>query len=190
MPFNYFCSFPVYWYYCEKITFLSHSEDAKKTLMKNTSLFHALIFLFAIIMNLQSYSANADTTKIRNTVEEKIWTLEEAYFSNLYLANYDQVTVLVSDRFLGWPGGLLHPISREESARFMKQLIPKPTSCRITIEKEGIRVTEAVALTQYTLHVSCSEAAGETKTQTSRITHTWVKEGGRWKLLGGMSNDK
>jgi len=47
-----------------------------------------------------------------------------------------------------------------------------------------------VALTQYTLNVNYSEAAGAAKTRSSRITHTWVKEGDRWKLLGGMSYDQ
>lgn len=46
-----------------------------------------------------------------------------------------------------------------------------------------------VALTQYIIHVTSSDTASASKTRSSRITHTWVKEGGRWKLLGGMSSD-
>ena len=72
----------------------------------------------------------------------------------------------------------------------MKQLIPRPTSCSFKIEREGIRVLGGVALTQYTIHVHCSDPAAVAKTQSSRITHTWVKEGDRWKLLGGMSLDQ
>jgi hypothetical protein len=123
-------------------------------------------------------------------VEEKIWSMEEAYFSNLYKANYDGVLLLVHDQFIGWPGGLSQPIGREESARFMKQLIPKPTNCTIRIERAGCRVAGTTALTQYTLFVNCKDTAGGMKTSSSRITHTWVKEGARWKLLGGMSSDK
>jgi ketosteroid isomerase-like protein len=123
-------------------------------------------------------------------VEGNIWASEEAYFANLYKANYDEVLVLVDDQFLGWPGALPQPIGREESARFMKKLIPKPTSCTIRIERAGIRVLGMVALTQYTLYVNCSDTNSASKTQSSRITHTWVKEGAGWKLLGGMSYDK
>jgi ketosteroid isomerase-like protein len=158
--------------------------------MKNKTLLFALLAASMVLSFFHSHSANTDTTKSRNRAEEKIWALEEAYFSNLYKANYEQVLILVHDKFLGWPGGLPQPIGREKSARFMKQLIPKPTSCRIMIEKEGISLAGSAALTQYTLHVTCSDTTGVTKTQTSRITHTWVKEGESWKLLGGMSNDK
>ena len=122
--------------------------------------------------------------------EETIWALEEAYFANLYKADYAGVLSLTHSQFLGWPGRLPQPIDREESARFMKQLVPKPTSCTFKIERAGIRVREAVALTQYIIHVNCKDPAGVMKTQSSRITHTWVKEGPGWKLLGGMSYDK
>lgn len=119
-------------------------------------------------------------------VEEEIWALEEAYFANLYKADYDGVLALVHSQFLGWPGSVAQPVDKEGSARFMKQLIPAPTACTFKIEREGIRMLGEAALTQYIINVNCGDAAAA-KTQSSRITHTWAKEGGRWKLLGGMS---
>jgi ketosteroid isomerase-like protein len=124
-------------------------------------------------------------------MEEEIWALEEAYFANLYKADYEGVLALVHSQFLGWPGSSApQPIDKEGSARFMKQLVTKPTPCTFKIERAGIRLLEDVALTQYTIHVNCGDSNGVTKTQSSRITHTWVKEGASWKLLGGMSFDK
>ena len=123
-------------------------------------------------------------------MEEEIWANEEAYFTNLYSANYDGMLALVHREFLGWPGALNQPIDYEASARFMKQLMPKPTSCKIKIDRAGICVSGTTALTQYTLHVNCGDAPDAKKIQPSRITHTWVKEGNRWKLLGGMSYDR
>jgi hypothetical protein len=162
-------------------------EDAS---MKNTALLWTIILAFILFPCLQAYSTTADKDNRRSTVEEDIWALEEAYFTNLYKANYEGVLDLVHSQFLGWPGAVPQPITKEESARFMKQLVPKTTSCTIKIERAGIRVLRDVALTQYTIHVNCSDTADAKKTQTSRISHTWVKEGARWKLLGGMSYDK
>jgi hypothetical protein len=162
-------------------------EDAS---MKNTALLWTIILAFILFPCLQAYSTTADKDNRRSTVEEDIWALEEAYFTNLYKANYEGVLDLVHSQFLGWPGAVPQPITKEESARFMKQLVPKTTSCTIKIERAGIRVLRDVALTQYTIHVNCSDTASVTKTQTSRINHTWVKEGACWKLLGGMSYDK
>ena len=149
-------------------------------------------FVAALLSCLCSlaHSATTEGSKGRSTVNEEIWALEEAYFGNLYKADYDGVLALVHRQFLAWPGAVPQPIDREASARFMKQLIPKPTSCTVKIERAGIQVRGAVALTQYTVHVSCADADDVAKIQSSRITHTWVKERGSWKLLGGMSYDK
>lgn len=123
-------------------------------------------------------------------VEEGIWALEEAYFSNLYKADYEAVRAIVHSRFLGWPGTSPHPIDREASTHFMKRLVSKPTSCALRIERGGIQVLAEVALTQYTLHADFDDTPTGARTQSSRITHTWVKEGHRWELLGGMSCDR
>ena len=147
-----------------------------------------LAFIFSLYS--QAYSTTADIDKSRDRVKEGIWALEEAYFANLYKADYEAVLAIVHSQFLGWPGTVPQPIDKDGSARFMKELIPAPTSCTFAIERGGIRVLGEVALTQYTLNVNYSEAAGAAKTRSSRITHTWVKEGGRWKLLGGMSYDQ
>jgi hypothetical protein len=158
--------------------------------MKNTVLLRIIALAFILFTYSQVYSATADKDNRKDTVEEEIWALEEAYFANLYKANYKGVLAIVHSQFLGWPGAVPHPIDREESARFMKQLVPKPTSCTLKIERAGIRLLGEVALTQYNIHVNYNDTAGVGKTQSSRITHTWVKEGASWKLLGGMSYDK
>jgi ketosteroid isomerase-like protein len=157
--------------------------------MKNVMLPTIILALFLFSYS-QAYSATIDTDNRRGTVEEEIWALEEAYFANIYKADYEKVLTLVHSQFLGWPGPVPQPINKEESARFLQQLVPKPTSCTFNIERAGLRLLGQTALTQYTIHVNCSDPAGMAKTQTSRITHTWVKEEARWKLLGGMSYDQ
>lgn len=154
------------------------------------SAFLSFLILLALVSAScsQAYSAMAVAEEKGDAVEEEIWALEEAYFTNLYRANYEKMLAMVHCRFLGWPGNLPRPIDREESACFMKKLIPEPTSCTLKIRQAGIQVVGNVALTQYTLDVNCVDGTGKEKTQSSRITHTWVKEGRDWRLLGGMSS--
>jgi hypothetical protein len=158
--------------------------------MKNRILLSIVIFAFIFTSFSQAYSATVETNNKRDTMKEEIWVLEKAYFASLYKADYEGALAIVHSQFLGWPAAVAQPIDKEESAHFMKQIVPKPTSCTFKIERGGIRLIGEVALTQYVIHVSYSDIAGEAKTQSSRITHTWVKEGPCWKLLGGMSFDK
>ncbi len=157
--------------------------------MKSTALLLAVLLAGFLFSCPQAYSAVSGAVSRGDAVEENIWALEEAYFTNLYKADYEAVLDIVHSRFLGWPGNVPQPVDKEGSARFMKQLISGPSSCTFKIERKGIRVQGDVALTQYIINVDCGDAAGA-KTQSSRITHTWVKTGGRWKLLGGMSCDQ
>jgi Calcium/calmodulin dependent protein kinase II association domain len=159
-------------------------------IMKITVSLLTITLALSSLLYSQAYSAAADSDKRGDKVKEEIWALEETYFANLYKADYEGVLALVHSQFLGWPGNVAQPIDRAGSSRFMKQLITKPTSCVFAIERGGIRVLGEVALTQYTISVNCGDIAAGAKTQTSRITHTWVREGGRWKLLGGMSYDR
>jgi hypothetical protein len=149
-----------------------------------------LIFTSFAFLCIIPFSSKADIHNPKDTVEEKIWQLEEAYFANLYKANYDGVLAIVHDQFLGWPGSIDKPIDKEGSSVFMRKLIPSPAPCSFTIEREGIKLLENIALTQYIISVSCKGKDGKAKETSSRITHTWIKEGKSWKLFGGMSYDK
>lgn len=157
--------------------------------MKSVVLLSSLLLTMIFVSRSQASSSPTDKDKLNDALKEEIWALEEAYFTHLYKADYERVLAVVHDQFLGWPGAVPQPIDKEKSAHFMKQLIPKPTSCSCTIERAGIRLLGNVALTQYTLHVTFSDTTGENRTQSSRITHTWLKDGARWKILGGMSQD-
>ncbi|MCX5904157.1 MAG: nuclear transport factor 2 family protein [Proteobacteria bacterium] len=159
-------------------------------MMKKAVRLSTITLAFVLFLYSQAYSTTATIDKSRDKMKEEIWALEEAYFANLYKADYAAVLAMVHSQFLGWPSTAPQPIDKQGSARFMKQLISKPTACTFKIERGGIRVLGEVALTQYTLYVNCSDPTGVTKTQSSRITHTWMKEGDRWKLLGGMSYDQ
>ncbi len=134
-------------------------------------------------------SSSSPAIKAQNHIEEEKWKLEEAYFSNLYRADYDGVLALVHPQFLGWPGNLPRPIGKNESARFMKQLIPQPTACVVRMERCGLQRSGDTVLTQYLLHVDCPVASGRIQTHSSRTTHTWTRLKGHWKLFGGMSID-
>ena len=133
--------------------------------MKSTFLSLLILLVLVSASFSQACSAMAVTEKKGNAVEEEICVLEEAYFTNLYKANYEKMLAMVHRRFLGWPGNLPQPIDKEESARFMKKLIPEPAPCALKIRRAGIQVIGNVALTQYTLDVNCGDGAGKKKAQ-------------------------
>jgi ketosteroid isomerase-like protein len=119
--------------------------------------------------------------------EKELWALEEAYISSFKAANHEAILAVYHDNFLGWPEENSAPAGKEGAELYLKTNYPEPATWNYKIEKMGIKVTGNVALTHYLVHFYEGEGDSQ-QTVTSRITHTWIREGGTWKILGGMSN--
>jgi len=122
--------------------------------------------------------------------EEEIWTLEENYISNFKKANHKEILSFYHSDFLGWPDSELHPADKEGAAKYLAGRYPEPTQVDYKIKREGIRILNNIAITHYLLNFSWINNEGVKQTSESRMTHTWIKDGSEWKILGGMSNSK
>jgi len=57
----------------------------------------------------------------------------------------------------------------------------------VEIRPRAIHLSAEIVLVHYLVVLEIEEGDGGTAATSSRITHTWVKEDGRWRILGGMS---
>jgi hypothetical protein len=120
-------------------------------------------------------------------VAEHIWQLEEAYNNGYLAADHPAILELLDDGFLGWPGGEPVPADREAMAHYLERRYARPGTWTITVERQGIEVQRDVAVNHYTVHSRWIDAAGVERMRSSKVTHTWVREGAAWRILGGMS---
>ena len=121
-------------------------------------------------------------------IENQIWALEEAYISSYKSAEHTNILALLHDQFLGWPDPEERPTTKKKVAGFLQDKYPTPADWDFVIDQAGIQIHGNVAITQYVLVLTGKDEEGTIKIKTTRITHTWVKEGSEWKILGGMSN--
>jgi ketosteroid isomerase-like protein len=119
--------------------------------------------------------------------EEKIWALENAYWTANRQADVEKITALWHDGFLGWPESEERPIGKAEGAAYLRKTFPAPGSFTFAIERAGIRIVGDVAVNHYTVETTSRDATGQERKRRLRIVHTWVKDGGAWRMLGGMS---
>jgi hypothetical protein len=120
-------------------------------------------------------------------VADEIWSLENDYWVQNRDAAYERIVSAWHDRFLGWPGSEPKPIGKEDGPAYVRRSFPKPGSFAFEIEPAGIRAHENIVVNHYTVHLASKDERGQDQTRSMRITHTWIREGGTWKLLGGMS---
>jgi ketosteroid isomerase-like protein len=73
-------------------------------------------------------------------------------------------------------------------ALFLSENYPEPLEYRFELERAAIRVSGNVAITHYLVVIRAKDEIRSGPSQTVRLTHTWIKAGADWKILGGMSS--
>ncbi|MCW8809416.1 MAG: nuclear transport factor 2 family protein [Ignavibacteriaceae bacterium] len=146
-----------------------------------------LLFPLFLFMHLSAQDKE-ENERIKLIEEEKIWSLEEEYISYFKEANHEAILSFYHSQFLGWPDSELHPADKEGAAKYLAERYPEPTQVDYEIKREGIRILDNIVITYYLLNFSWINDKGVKQTSASRMTHTWIKDGSEWKILGGMSN--
>lgn len=148
-----------------------------------------IVILLAILVVsfLSLFPADKKGNK-NQEIEKEIWALEEAYISYFIAANHKAILSMYHDRFLGWPDEEKQPSDKKDARRYLEERYPKPVSWTYKIDRKGITILENIAISHYLLSFTGKDKNGNEQTGVSRLTHTWLKTGKQWKILGGMSN--
>jgi ketosteroid isomerase-like protein len=154
----------------------------------NPILFLSILFLLNTTLTSQDKVKHVNNKG--DKVEEKIWSLEEDYISYFKEANHREILSLWHPKILAWPDSEQQPTGREGGAFFLEDKYPTPSHVIFKIDKKGIKIIENVVITHYLLMASWIDEGGSEQKSESRITHTWIKENSKWKILGGMSCKK
>ena len=139
---------------------------------------------------LASSNVSCSSPQTNKTAEQEIWELEKIYNANYMDANHAGILSMYHKDFIGWPDEEPKPARKSDMPEYLRRTNPKPTNGESEIERNGIQVVNDVAINHCTVHLSYVNEDGEVIRQSIRITHTWLREDGQWKILGGMSNNQ
>jgi ketosteroid isomerase-like protein len=122
-----------------------------------------------------------------SAVQKEVWQMEEAYWKDVKDLNSDHYATLWHENFLGWPRDRDRPVSKNELMQFAKQKMLESHINSYEFLSKGVTVVGNAGVTQYSVKVLRTKIDGQTETFTSRVTHTWLKTGSTWQIIGGMS---
>ena len=113
--------------------------------------------------------------------QTEVWGREEAYWQSLKSRDKEAYLSLWDEAFLGWPSYAKSPV-RKSTLRER----PLRAVDSYTFEQKSVQMFGETAMTflQVRLKPSTSGKEGEI---VPRITHTWRKKGGEWRIVGGLS---
>jgi len=154
------------------------------------NLFFSLSLLFFFITPLSAQDGEKQVNNKWDKAEEEIWSLEEIYMSYFRDANHEAILSIWHPQILAWPDSEPHPAGKKRAVKFLEDNYPDPIEVAFQIKREGIRILGNIAITHYLLISSWIDEDGIEQKSESRITHTWINENSKWRILGGMSNSK
>ena len=122
-----------------------------------------------------------------SAAEQEIWALEELYMTAFRDGDVAGLNAFLHADFLGWPSYSSDPVARAAALASVPALHESLMIRTVEVRPRAIRLSGKIALVHYLVILEVEEGDGGTAATSYRITHTWVEEDGRWRILGGMS---
>ena len=116
--------------------------------------------------------------------QSEVWRMEETYWERLRSRDIEGYMELWHPDYVGWPRSNAVPIGTTEIRALIERSRLRPE--RYDLTPRAIRLFADVAIVHYTYRYARLEE-GEEVESSGRITHTWQRDGGVWRIIGGMS---
>ena len=142
-----------------------------------------VIFLLALICASPLIASQASD-------ETQIWNLEKAYWEYVKANDLQKYRALWHDDFVGWPSVNAAPVRKNHITDWITDNTAKDLKLQsYAIERLAIQVTGDVAIDHYRIKADWakSDTSDILRTDAVRITHTWIRIGNTWQIIGGMS---
>ena len=120
--------------------------------------------------------------------EAAVWRLEQSYWQYCKAVDLEKYRSLWHPKVLGWPSAFSAPAGKDHIADWLTAKINQGFAMKeATLERLALQVTGNVAVVHYRVKYGWVDPAGKETPAASRITHTWIRVGDGWQIIGGMS---
>lgn len=146
------------------------------------------IIVISIVLGFGLFGNLEALNQAHKNAEGTIWELEEQYWNYWVKEDMEGYMSLLHEDFMGWASSLETPGDKKAARKFVQNFWSQIKLSAFEIKPCAIKIIDDdVALVHYFLLLKDEE---ENQIGNSyRITHTWVKQGGIWQILGGMSSE-
>ena len=120
--------------------------------------------------------------------QKSVWGQEQAYWKYCKAMELDKYLSLWHASVVGWPSSYSAPAGKDHISDWFTDRVKQGWIMKsYDLEPLAIQITDNVAVVHYRVKYSWVDKAGKEIPVGSRITHTWIKNGDGWQIIGGMS---
>ena len=144
-----------------------------------------LLCVVTITVLLSSASFAVD----RSADEQKVWSLEEAYWRFVRDNDLEHYRGLWHAQFLGWPSVNSEPLRKDHITDWITGHTAKGESLEsYNLERLSVQAVDDIVTTTYRAKTVWVGKNGQEQSATIRILHTWLRNSrGTWEIISGMS---
>jgi hypothetical protein len=152
----------------------------------------ALVCLLAVVvMNLISFVPAVSAAQSKGVAE--VWALEDDYWRYVKAGDVENYKTLWHEKFIGWPCDQPHPARKAAIGDWVQKIRDEKIKVTAELTREGAEDFGNIVIVHYAVHRVDTYPDGKEKrgpfsspTGWSKITHTWLKVGDTWQIIGGM----
>ncbi len=121
--------------------------------------------------------------------EKEVWDQELKYYEYSKSNEPAKHNSLFHENIIGWPTTDSIPKGKNKVSLWIPLVHENPKEeWNYELDLQAIQSFGNVVIVHYKLHewFISKETGEELSAATYRISHTWLKEGGKWKIISGM----
>lgn len=151
--------------------------------MKSIQVAVALLLIWLLLPGVQVVLAATDAGSIA-----QVWDREEEYSRYVQAGDVENFVKLWHKDFIGWPCDQDHPLRKTSIGNWVQEIRDNKIVVESTMTREGAQDFGDVVV----VHYSCTDIETypdgrvEGRGKEFKITHTWMKVGDTWQIIGGM----
>ena len=148
----------------------------------------AFLFLGVAAGSVQSAADPITVSPPESDSVSQVWGREADYWQFVKEGDVENYVSLWHDRFIGWPCGQDHPKRKVSIGDWVREVRDKHIQVDSTLTREGAEDFGNVVVVHYrfTRVDTYPDGKVEGKGKGSKITHTWMRVGDSWLIIGGM----
>jgi hypothetical protein len=138
-----------------------------------------LIFILTISIN---FAATVQAAEMKLSPEQqKSWGFVELYWETAQAGDLEGLMNLIHDKYVFWPKGYTVTFNKSEREFLLTKWLAHfpPNSYELSLR--SIQFFENFAIVYYSYN-----SEGSWGSDTQRRTTVWMKDNGKWKMVGGM----
>ena len=121
----------------------------------------------------------------------RVWQREDDYWRYVAAGDVERYVALWDERFIGWPCGQPHPLRKTNIGDWVRKIRDEHIRVDAHLTPEGAQDFGDVVVVHYRFTRVDTYPDGRVEGQRveRKITHTWMKVGDDWLIIGGMCGD-